>query len=221
MAMQKTIPEKLKKEMDTDPFYSTCCLYGQRDHVCEGRITREHAVIVAGNRVNKKWAIIPLCAKYHEVDQYQDSHNMDKQMNIWVALNRATEQDIKEIYGEGMYSQVTPLMKCAELIRLKERLNKLYGVYRHEVPKDWSIYQDKPKEAPKAIPSPFRSMFYPISDEDQKKIDFIIKMYLDTHNIQRDQFDIIKHGIDTIYEAVKRFSQLPEVVAHLKMKKKL
>ena len=82
----------------------------------------EHALIHAGRQVNEPWAIVAVCARGHEVDFYQDADTMDKNMNRWVALNRATDDNLRE------YS------KAVDLIRERERLNNIYGIYKEPEP---------------------------------------------------------------------------------------
>ncbi len=87
-------------------------------HVCGGRRnTREHAFIFAGKQIDEPWAIISCCAKGQEVDGYQDAHTMDKNLNRWVALNRATDEELIK------YSKVV------NLIRMRDNLNATYGSY--------------------------------------------------------------------------------------------
>lgn len=118
------IPAKLKKEMLADPEYKVCSLLGH--HECGGRITLEHAIIFAGRQVQERWAIIPVCAAGQDVDHYQDSHRMDKEMNRWVALNRATDDELRAI------------SRATDYIRERARLNEKYGRYMRfiQVPKD-------------------------------------------------------------------------------------
>lgn len=107
--------KELREELAQDPEYSRCSLQGHGE--CGGRITREHALIHAGKKIQERWAIIPLCAKHHNVDEYQDDKTMVKEMNVWVALNRATDEELFR------YS------KAVNYIFVRERLNKKYGVY--------------------------------------------------------------------------------------------
>lgn len=65
------------------------------DHECEGRITREHALIYAGRQIDEAWAIVLLCAKAHNVDQFQDCGILDKRINEWIAVCRMTRRDEK------------------------------------------------------------------------------------------------------------------------------
>lgn len=111
------LPAKLKKELLEDPFYRVCARKGLHGHECEGRITLEHAIIYAGSQVQKKWAIIPLCAKAHAVDEFQDGGDLNKGINKWIAYNRATDNELLEI------------SKATDYFQERSRLNKAYGQY--------------------------------------------------------------------------------------------
>lgn len=113
----RPIPPKMRQAMAEDPYYKQCARVGIGDHVCSGRITWEHALIYAGKQVNEIWAIIPLCEKAHAVGLFQDSGDFDKEINVWIALNRATEMELQSI------------SKVIDYIAYRNRLNKLYGVY--------------------------------------------------------------------------------------------
>lgn len=109
------MPPSLRKEINEDPEYTRCGL--TLPHRCEGRITREHAIRFAGRKVQRKWAIPPLCAAGHGVDEYQDAGTeVPKDMREWMAYNRATDEELME-FPKGNY------------IRERERLNKKYGPY--------------------------------------------------------------------------------------------
>lgn len=109
----------LRAELEQDPEYTRCALKDISDILgqCGGRVTREHALIYAGKKIQERWAIIPLCARHHAVDQYQDAGTMVKQRNIWVALNRATD------------SELAAISKVTDYRWERERLNKEYGPY--------------------------------------------------------------------------------------------
>lgn len=109
------IPASLRKELAADPEYKRCALSGY--HECGGRITWEHTLIHAGKQLQKRFAIIPLCARGHEVDGYQDGHTMNKEMNVWVALNRATDEELESI------------SRAINYIRERARLNTIFGAY--------------------------------------------------------------------------------------------
>lgn len=116
-----TIPQAVRKEIDADPTYQFCKLFGHHGHVCGGRITMEHALIFGGKQVQKKWAIVSVCAAGQEVDQYQDAGTMNKELNVWVALNQGTNDDLKSI------------SKAIDYIKKREQLNTKYGVYQMKI----------------------------------------------------------------------------------------
>lgn len=91
------IPKKLRSELAGDPYYKSCSRAGLHGHECAGRITWEHAMYFAGKQINKRWCIIPLCAKAHNVDEWQDRGDMNKSINEWIALNRASQEEILEV----------------------------------------------------------------------------------------------------------------------------
>lgn len=117
--------KKLRTEVNEDPDYLICSLrdYDPVESPCAGRITREHAIIYAGRKVQEKWAIIPLCARHHAVDEYQDGGDMKKEVSQWVALNRASD------------AILTQFSKAVDYIRLRGYLNDKYGVWVKPVPK--------------------------------------------------------------------------------------
>ena len=108
----RPISKKVKDILDNEP--DICALL---DRNCQGRITREHSLIYAGRQIDEAWAIIKICAWHHSVDQFQDGGGLNKERNVWVALNRATDEELLK------YS------KAINYIREKERLNKKYGIY--------------------------------------------------------------------------------------------
>ena len=110
----RPIPEKLKKELNSDPFYKKCVRRETME--CGGKITFEHALIYAGKQINEKFAILPVCERHHGVNRYQDRGDLDKRYHEWVALNRMTPQD------EAKYPKVNWQL-------MRERLNKIYGNY--------------------------------------------------------------------------------------------
>lgn len=88
------------------------------DGGCAGRLTWEHAIIFAGRQLDEPWAIIKLCAHHHAVDEYQDGGDLQKEKNVWLALNRATNEELQAI------------SKAKDYIRERERLNGIYGYPR-------------------------------------------------------------------------------------------
>ena len=112
-----TIPLKQRNEMAFDLYYKTCARQDAlHDHVCHGRITWEHAIIHAGRKLQKRWAIVPLCEWAHSVNSCQDGGGLEKQINVWLALNRACDEELVEI------------SKAVDYLRLRSYLNDKYGV---------------------------------------------------------------------------------------------
>ena len=87
------------------------------DGGCKGRITWEHALIYAGKQIDEAWAIVKLCAYHHAVDQFQDGGDLQKEKNVWIALNRATDEELENYSKAINYKQK------------REQLNKIYGDY--------------------------------------------------------------------------------------------
>lgn len=109
----RKIPPKLLKEILADPYYKVCVRLS--DGGCQGRITLEHAIIFASKQLNEKWAILPLCTFHHAVDEFQDSGDLQKEKNVHIALQRATNDELKAV------------SKAINYFRLREVLNKKYG----------------------------------------------------------------------------------------------
>lgn len=118
----RPIPPKLKQDLLNDPYYKRCCLStvqpknGVDTGVCDGRVTFEHAIIFKGRQLNEKWAIIPLCEKHHAVNQYQDAGTMNKELSEWIAINRASNQELRAV------------SKAIDYQHKKDYLNDKYGI---------------------------------------------------------------------------------------------
>lgn len=112
----RPMPIKLRNEMDMDEYYHRCARYDLlRDHICKpdpisGKLIEwEHAFIFAGKQINERWAIVPICWLAHR------GGYMVKEINEWIALNRATDEELRK------YS------KAVDLIYKRNYLNKIYG----------------------------------------------------------------------------------------------
>lgn len=81
---------------------------------CAGNNTWEHAIIHAGKQLDEAWAIVILCEYHHAVNMYQDGGDLDKQKNVYYALNQATDDELRKV------------SKAINYIQLRERLNKIY-----------------------------------------------------------------------------------------------
>lgn len=117
------MPAKLRKTLDQDPFYHACARAGIGGHECAGRVTWNHAVIVAANQLQEGWAIVPECEKAHGVGRYQDLHDRDPEISLWIALNRAPESRLEDLTRLG----------GMDYIRRRDWLNAKFGVYSQPV----------------------------------------------------------------------------------------
>ncbi len=91
--------------MALDPYYHSCARQAAfHDHVCQpdpvtGKLIEwEHAFIYAGQQVNEKWAIIPLCWFVHR------GTGLNKKINQFLALQRATPEDLAK-YPRANWAQ--------------------------------------------------------------------------------------------------------------------
>jgi len=109
----RKISSKVKENLLKEP--QICARY--RDGGCDGRITWEHTLIYGSKQIDEVWAIIFLCEYHHSVNKHQDGDGLDKEKNVWIALNRATDEELKR------YS------KAVDYIKMRERLNKKYGQF--------------------------------------------------------------------------------------------
>lgn len=99
----RPIPQKLRNRISEDPYYETCSR--SEDGDCDGRITIEHAIIYAGRQLNELWALIPLCTWHHAVNEHQDGGSLDKSKNEWIALCRASDEELMAISKVVDYKQ--------------------------------------------------------------------------------------------------------------------
>lgn len=113
-----TIPLKMRAEMAEDTFYHSCARKALLDdHECVRSplkpwqiVEWEHALYQASSKIQLKFAIVPLCWYSHS------GPGMNKEINVWIALNRATDDELEAI------------SKVINYTREKERLNAIYGV---------------------------------------------------------------------------------------------
>lgn len=114
----QVIPLPLREEMSEDQFYKKCSRNVLlHDHVCKpdpltGKLIEwEHSMIYGGRQIQEKWAIIPVCWLVHR------GGKLNKEINEWIALNRATPEDLakypkrdwvqRKKYLDGKYNPKT------------------------------------------------------------------------------------------------------------------
>ena len=88
--------------------------YRDSEGTCEGRMTLDHTLTYGGGQIDEAWAILWTCAFHHDVDEFQGGGNLDREKSIWFALNKATDEELRQ------YS------KAINYIELRKRLNKKY-----------------------------------------------------------------------------------------------
>lgn len=111
------IPPKLRAELAELPEYHICMREALlHDHVCERDPLRpnkptewEHVLYWGGSQIQKKFAIISICWLVHRGGM------LNKEINEWIALNRATDQELLEI------------SKAVDYIHKRDYLNQKYG----------------------------------------------------------------------------------------------
>lgn len=110
------MPITLRKQLSSDDFYKKCAL---RNHgECGGPISWEHSLYFGGRQLQEYFAIVPLCHRHHGIGIWMDAGTLDKDKNIWVALNRATDEEIQKI------------SKVINYFRVRDNLNEKYGIYK-------------------------------------------------------------------------------------------
>lgn len=146
-----TIPKKQRAEMEQDPFYHTCARNeALHDHECQGDPIRgaygrmiewEHALISKGRKVQKRFAIVPICWWSHR------GPGLNKEINVWIALNRASDDELLELSRLG----------GRDYFRYRHYLNGKFGVYKvvENAGTSTGINYGYPVENSRVIPGPF------------------------------------------------------------------
>lgn len=111
------VPSKLRSKWQTEDKQGLrrVCLRHHEGN-CDGRLTKEHAVTYAGKQIQEEWAILDICEYHHAVGKYQDGGDLDKEKHLRIALNRATDDELRAI------------SKATDYIALRDRLNRKYEV---------------------------------------------------------------------------------------------
>lgn len=115
------IPKKILAQILLLPEYKICMRYSLFDHACAGRITFEHALTYKGRQIQEVWAILSICACGHGVDGYQDRGNLIKEIHEWIALSRATLEELAK-YPKANFEKKL------------QYLTKKYGKYEQKFP---------------------------------------------------------------------------------------
>ena len=111
------IPKDMRATMTVDPSMQVCMRKVLlNDHECKPDplqpkklLEWEHALTFAGRRLNQPWAIISICWLTHR------GGLLNKEINVWIALNRATDEELRAV------------SKAVPYLNMRERLNSIYG----------------------------------------------------------------------------------------------
>lgn len=115
------MPLKLRKELSEDSEYKTCLRKVLlNDHECQRDPLRpsqavewEHVIYWKGSQLQRRWCIIPICWLTHR------GPLLKKEINEWIALNRATDKELEEI------------SKAVDYKHKRDYLNKIYAIPRN------------------------------------------------------------------------------------------
>jgi hypothetical protein len=81
----RPIPLATRERIANDPYYQRCA---RQSAECSGRTTIEHSMKVRNRQIDDYWNLIPLCV-YHHLGR-----GLDKEYNRYLALRRATDEDL-------------------------------------------------------------------------------------------------------------------------------
>lgn len=98
----RPIPLNHRKIIDSDPYFRQCA---RRSGDCSGRITIEHSFLFKNAQVSEIWAYVPLCWHHHL------GKGLNKEMNRWLALRRATAEDLAKYPKTDWVQMKAYLMK--------------------------------------------------------------------------------------------------------------
>ena len=177
----KAISPKIRKQIDSLPFYKVCAKACVKGHECNGRITMEHTIIFAGSQLDALWAIIPLCEFAHSVNTHQDGGDLNKEINLWIALNRAEMRDLILI------------SKAVNYVKELDRLNKKYGSWSE----DMAMSAYKPAEKKDDV-----VLWFPLSKDLKYMVDLIQRNESLYIGLKQSPFDIITKAIKEYHDKV-------------------
>lgn len=106
------VPKSLKDQWKNDTTIKFCLRKDEGN--CQGRLTKEHAIIYAGKQLQEDWAILDICEFHHGVNQFQDRGDLNKEKHVFIALSRAPK------------SRLVELSKAIDYITLLARLKLKY-----------------------------------------------------------------------------------------------
>ncbi len=106
------VPQSLKDQWQENPA-KKCCRADEGN--CQGKLTKDHTITWKGRQLQEDFAIVDVCEFHHAVNKFMDCGDLNREKHIWVALNKATDQQLLDI------------SKAIDYLALRKRLNTLYG----------------------------------------------------------------------------------------------
>lgn len=97
----RPIPPATRERIANDPYFKKCA---RQSAECSKRLTVEHAIIVGGKQCNDYWALVSLCW-YHHLGK-----GLNKEYNRYLALSRATDEDLEK-YPKSNFQQMIKYLK--------------------------------------------------------------------------------------------------------------
>lgn len=97
------------------------------DHLCDGRLTMEHALTYSGKQIPDKWAIVVLCEWAHGVGKYAQGGGLNKRINEWLALMHASPEDLEK-YPKKDWVQMKKYLD--KIIEKTKDLNIMKGLHK-------------------------------------------------------------------------------------------
>lgn len=89
----RPISKKTKDKLLADKFMKTCCLAGETEYNCLGRIEFHHNLIVAGRQSDIPETILPVCNAHHAIADWREV----KELLNFIMLRRMSAEQIKGI----------------------------------------------------------------------------------------------------------------------------
>lgn len=162
----RPIPIKQREEMNQMPFFRVCAKAAIPGHECQGRITWDHPLTYGGKQLIEQNWTVPTCAYGHGVDQFQDGGDRIQEQQIWIALSRSTDEQIRSI------------SKAIDYTHRKAYLVGIYGVY--DEAEAIRVYLEKhpalfPGIAP--IGGPAKKIWHCVTEEQDRMIDEVIDFH--------------------------------------------
>jgi len=101
------MPKALRERLGANPLYKQCLRkMVLNDHECQGDPLRpgkliewEHCLYWRGKELQEEFAIIPICWWAHR------GPGFNKEINVWLALRRATTEELQAISKAENYEQ--------------------------------------------------------------------------------------------------------------------